>query len=386
MRKLTAPFAKTIRDPGRYGDGHGGYGLILVVRPRVAGGVRKSWIQRIRINGRPTHLGLGQYPLVGLADARQKAFENRQAIERGLDPRVGDMSTFSEVVERFLRVHEQSWRHSTKGAWQTTLQNYVLPALGNKRIDQITSGDVLAVVAPIWSSKPNTARKAKQRISAIMKWSIAEGHRPDNPAGEAITAALPKNTYSPNHVRAIPHSQLRDALERVRNSTAAPTVKLAVELVALTAARNGEVRGATWGEFDRTAAIWTVPAERTKQRRQHRVPLSPGALRVLDDAAEHSDQHDPDALVFPSRAGGRITNPTLPKLFNQLDIGTAHGLRSSFRDWCGETGAPREVAEACLAHLVGNAVEQAYARSDLLERRRTLMTAWAQYIGANGPA
>ena len=205
MPKLTATFANTINRPGRYGDGHGGYGLILVVRPRKAGGVRKSWIQRIRINGRPTHLGLGQFPLVGLAEARRKAFKNRQAIERGLDPRMGGMPTFSEVVERFLAVHQQGWSLATKKAWQTTLRNYVLPVLGSKRIDQVTSGDVLAVVAPIWSSKPTTARTAKQRISAIMKWSIAEGHRLDNPAGEAVTAALPKNTREPRHFRAIPH-------------------------------------------------------------------------------------------------------------------------------------------------------------------------------------
>ena len=215
-------------------------------------------------------------------------------------------------------------------------------------------------------------------MSAIMKWAIAEGYRSDNPAGDAVVAALPRQNGGTKHHRALPHRQVGDALAKVRESGFFPTVRLAFEFLVLTAARSAEVRGAAWCEIDLEAATWVIPAGRMKAAREHRVPLSGRAVEVLAEARQYSDG---SSWVFSAEAGGEIPSWVLTKLPVRLGLGgTLHGMRSSFRDWCGETGVAREVAEACLAHRVGSAAEQAYARSDLLGRRRQLMEAWALYV------
>ena len=212
-----------------------------------------------------------------------------------------------------------------------------------------------------------------------MRWAIAEGHRSDNPAGDAVVAALPKQNGGKKHHRALPHRQVGDAVGRVRDASGVyPTVRLAFEFLVLTAARSAEVRGAVWSEVDLEAATWVIPAGRMKAAREHRVPLSGGAIEVLAEARKYSDD---SGWVFPAEVGGEIPSWVLTKLPIRLGLGgTLHGMRSSFRDWCGETGAAREVAESCLAHRIGSAAEQAYARSDLLERRRQLMEAWARCV------
>ena len=270
----------------------------------------------------------------------------------------------------------------SEGQWRSSLAAYVLPAIGSKRVDEVTSGEVMDCLSPIWNSRPETAKRVRQRIAAVMKWAIAQGYRADNPAGEAVTAALPKQAGAKKHLRALPHRDVAEAVIKIRQSKAYATVRLGAELTILTAARSGEVRGARWEEIDLDAAAWTIPPERMKAGREHRVPLSGRAVEVLADARRYSDG---SGLVFPSKSGGEIASWVFAKLFTRLGIeGTLHGMRSSFRDWCGETGAAREVAEACLAHRVGSAAEQAYARSDLLERRRELVEAWARYVAGAG--
>ena len=213
----------------------------------------------------------------------------------------------------------------------------------------------------------------------MCKWAIAEGHRGDNPAGEAVGAALPKNGAKLEHFRALPHDRVRDALICVRGSGAWWATIAAFEFLVLTAARSGEVRGMEWNEVDPDAAIWMVPAERMKAGREHRVPLSPQAVAILEDAQERTGGA---GLVFPSVTGRKMSDSTLSKLAKELGIeGTPHGMRSAFRDWASErTNTPHAVMEASLAHIIRDKAEAAYARSDLLDRRKKLMDAWAAYL------
>ena len=222
----------------------------------------------------------------------------------------------------------------------------------------------------------------RQRIGAIMRWAVAQGYREDNPAGEAIGAALPRHSGVKTHHRALPHAQVAGAIEAVRQSGASVSAKLCFEFLVLTACRSGEVRLARWDEFDLEAAIWTVPASRTKAGREHRVPLSTRALEVLAGARGLADG---SGLVFPSSTGRALSNATLSKLLRDLNVdGVPHGFRSSFRDWAAEcSNAPREVCELALAHVNSDRVEAAYRRSDLFERRRKLMGEWAAYLAGN---
>ena len=217
-----------------------------------------------------------------------------------------------------------------------------------------------------------------------MKWTVAQGYREDNPAGDAIGAALPKNGVRVRHQRALPHGEVSAALNRVRASDALPSTKLALEMLVLTACRSGEVRRARWPEFHLEEAIWTIPEDRTKSGREHRVPLSSGALKVLDQAKALGDR---DGLVFPGRRLRPLGDATLSLLLRRFGIPCVpHGMRSSFRDWCSETGVRREVAEAALAQVVKNKVEAAYARSDLLDSRRAVMERWSHYLTKGGRA
>ena len=379
--KITARFAEAVKKPGRYGDGNG---LYLLVKPSGS----KSWVLRTVVHGRRRDMGLGGYPLVSLAEARAAAFENRKLARAGGDPlalrRRPNIPTFEEAARTVIEIHKPTWRTGGKSAkqWESSLRRYAFPRLEAMAVDTITTADVMAVLLPLWTEKAETARRVRQRISAIMKWAIAQGYRGDNPAGDAIAAALPKVSDTPKHFRALHHSETGDAIRAARGSQASLSVRLAFEFLVLTAARSGEVRHALWSEFDMEAAIWTIPGERMKTGREHRVPLSGRALKILEEAWALDDG---SGLVFPSPARGKpIAASTLSKLLHDLDIDAVpHGFRSTFRDWCSESAqAPRDLAEACLAHVV-RGVEGAYARSDLLDRRRTLMERWAGYL-ANG--
>ena len=263
------------------------------------------------------------------------------------------------------------------------MREYAFPRLGKRPVGEITTADVLAVLTPIWHDKPETARRVRQRIGAVMKWAVAQGYRGDNPAGEAIGQALPRHSDLKWHMKALPHGGVAGAIEAVRGSDASMAAKLAFEFLVLTAARSGEVRLAAWNEFNLDAGEWTVPGERMKAKRPHRVPLSARALDILNEARALSDG---TGLVFPSPAGRALSDSTLSKRLRELGIAAVpHGFRSSFRDWAQErTNAPREIQEAALAHTVKDKVEAAYARSDLFERRRKLMNQWAAYLSASG--
>ena len=366
--RLCATFVRTVNVPGRYGDGYGGLGLSLLVTPRKSGGLSKTWAQAVSPNGKKTSLGLGSWPVVTLAMAR--------------DPRrrMQHMPTFAQANETVIAIHAESWKSDrSESQWRASMRDYVLPRLARKRVDAVTTADVMAVLLPIWSTKRETARRVRQRIGAVMKWAVAQGYRDDNPAGDAIAAALPKTAVRQQHMRALPHAEVGAALARVKGSGAYRGTMLAFEFLVLTAARSGEVRNARWEQVDRDGAVWTIPAERMKTGREHRVPLSPRALEVLDGAAE---LFDGQGLVFPSPTGRVLNHATMTSLLRGLGIdAVAHGFRSSFRDWAAEcTDAPREVCELALAHVNSDRVEAAYRRTDLFDRRRVLMNDWAAYV------
>ena len=382
--KLNGSFVRAVKEVGRYGDGRGGHGLALLVRPRAEEGVRKSWVQRIRIDGQTTNIGLGPYPVVTLAEARKRALKNRRKVENGIDPRSGNRAyvpSFAEATEAVIAIYRTGWKRGgrTEQKWRATLHDYSFAVLGAKPVDKITTADVMAVLVPIWHEKPVLARTLKQRIGAIMRWAVCQGFRADNPAGEVIAAALPKQNGHTNHHRAVPHKEVASVIEEVRRSAALPTTSACFEFLVLTAVRTSEARLARWPEVDIGKAMWTIPGERMKSGREHRVPLSMRALEVLEEAREWKDQ---SGLVFPSRTGQPLGHSTLLHLMRRLQIdATPHGMRSSFRIWVEEcTDAPRTVAEAALAHVNRNHVEAAYLRSDLLDRRRELMDQWAAYL------
>ena len=377
-KKLTAAFVRTIDRPGKYGDAHG---LILRVLPSGS----KQWIWRGTVRGTRRDMGLGGFPYVTLAEARQAAFDNRKLARAGGDPmavkRRPDVPTFEKAAATVIEIHKPSWKDGGKTAaqWRASLRDYALPRLGRRPVSELTTADVMAVVLPIWSTKHETARRVRQRIGAVMKWAVAEGYRTDNPAGEAIGAALPKNGVLRAHQRALPHGEVGAAVAKVRASGAYKATVLCFEFLTLCAVRSGEARLLEWDEIDREAATWTIPGERMKAKREHRVPLSGRALKVLAEAWELADG---SGLVFPSVTGRALSDNTLSKLCREHDIGCVpHGMRSSFRDWAAEcSDAPREVCELALAHVNSDRVEAAYRRSDLFERRRKLMDDWSGYI------
>ena len=293
--------------------------------------------------------------------------------------------TFEQAAVQVMAMHRPSWRnakHATQ--WTATLRDYVNPRIGSKPVDLVTSADVMAVLLPIWNDKHATARRVRQRMGTVMKWAIAQGYRPDNPAGEAIGAALPKQGGIQRHYQALPYGEVAGAVQAVRQSDARAAVKLAFEFLVLTACRSGEVRRARWEEVELEAGEWTIPAERMKQQREHRVPLSARAREILVEAGENTVGSE---WVFPSPTGRTLKDFALSGLLGELGIpAVPHGFRSSFRDWAAEcTDAPHAVMEAALAHVVRNKVEAAYARSDLFERRRVLMDDWSRYL-AQGEA
>lgn len=379
-RTLSATFVKTVKQPGRYGDGRGSHGLSLLVKPMSNGRLSKSWSQRLLINGKPAMIGLGAWPVVTLAEARDAALENKRSLARGKDPR-GAAPTFAVAVDAVIAIHAEGWKDGGKSVkqWRASLRDYAMSRLGEKRVSDITTADVMAVLIPNWRAKPETMRRVRQRIGAVMKWSIAQGYREDNPAGEALTAALPKNTTLRNHQKALPHAEVGAAIAKIRASGAYWATAACFEFMTLTVVRSGEARLAKWDEIDLENRTWTIPGERMKAKREHRVPLSDQAMAVLDKALNMADG---SGLIFPSLTGRAMSDSTISKLVRENGIGCVpHGMRSSARDWMSEcTDTPREVCELALAHVNSDRVEAAYRRTDLFDRRRALMQAWADYL------
>ena len=383
--RLTDKYIRTkTKKPGSYGDGYGGCGLFLIVKAAATETdperVTKSWAQRVTINGRRTNRGIGSYPEVGIETAREMVRKNKESIRKGVfDVFARSIAPrFGEMAEQTIRYESArgKWKPNgrTEHGWRATLNTYVLPRLGNRPIDQITTRELFVLLEPLATSKPETGRKVRQRISAVMTLAIRKGHRTDDPA-------LPlKGMFGRNgeteHLKALPHSKVAEAISAVRTSGAWIGTRLSFEFLVLTACRSGEVRGARWDEIE--GDTWTVPGDRTKTGKEHAVPLSARALQVLEQARMLVDG---SGLVFPSETGKVPSAVLLSKMLRRLKVDAVpHGFRSSFRDWCGENSKPREVAEACLGHVVGSVTERAYARSDLLNRRRVLLEEWAQYL------
>ena len=296
------------------------------------------------------------------------------------------MPTFREAA---LTVHETNrprWRSAKQTRnWIQTLERHAMPTLADIPVDRIGREEVLGVLTPIWTTRPETARRVRQRIRTVLRWSMAHGFVEHNVAGETIDGALPPMPQVKEHLRSLPYREVAAALRTVEASGASLSARLCLRFVVLTAARSGEGRGATWEELDLDAREWRILGGRMKAGMEHRVPLSDAALAVLDRARPLRDD---SGLVFPSPvAHGRpLSDMTLTKVLRTTGLAgraTVHGFRSSFKVWCMErTDVPWEVSEAALAHTLGNMTEQAYARSDLFERRRSLMQRWADFVTA----
>ena len=378
--RLSKTFVDRVNAPGRYGDGRGGFGLSLLVKPTKNGGWSRTYSQRLRVQGLVVNIGLGPAQFVTLDDARAQAIDNARVAWGGGDPRKPKVTvpTFADVAELVIAERAKSWTPATTQDWRGTIGRYVLPKLGSRRIDQIDTQDVYAVLEHLLD-KPSVAGKIRRYTSTVMTWAVAHSHRPDNPV-DAVKALLPKSKGHTEHHKALPHSEIGAALETIRAANGYPGARDALEFLILTAARSGEVRGARWDEIDLDAATWTIPADRTKTGAEHTVPLSVRAVEALGRANAYNDA---SGLIFPSSTGRTMSAIILRRVLDTNGIdATVHGFRSSFRDWCAENGTDRELAESALAHVVGG-VEGAYRRSDLLNRRRELMQAWADYISEN---
>ena len=380
MPKLTVKLIQAIKEAGRYGDGGG---LYLEVGRTGS----KSWILRTTVQGRRRDLGLGGISWVSLAEARDKARAFRKIAKDGGDPLAErrtkeGMPTFEEAARIVYETLKPGWR---KGGvhvkhWIRSLERLVFPVIGQRPINTIQSGDVLTVLTPIWHKTPETARRVKRRIRQVMQWAKGSNlYTGENPV-DAADGSLPRHSKGETrHYAAMPYAEIPVFTRELEGR--AGIAAMALRFTILTAARSGEVRGATWAEIDREAAVWTIPGARMKANKDHHVPLTAEALAVLDAARGL----DPD-LVFPGQRRGKpMSDMTLAAVLKRMDRGdvTVHGFRSTFRDWAAEcTNVPREIAELSLAHEVGNAVERAYRRSDLFEKRRGLMERWAVF--ANG--
>ena len=342
MGKLTALSVKALSEPGRHGDGDG---LYLHLAPSGT----KSWIQRIVINEKRRDISQGSYPTVSLAQARSLASASRSAVSEGRDPlaekqqakgltRIPTPSvpTFAEAAARVIELRRPIWSNPKHAAqWQSTLETYAFPVIGEKTVDEITPSDVLAVLEPIWTVKNETATRVKQRTETVMDWAVQHGYRLYNPAGKALLTALPAFRKEEEHHPALPYEQVSWAIKNVRDSTANQLTKLAFEFLVLTAARSGEVRYANWNEIRWDRRTWEIPAIKMKARRAHRVPLSDRAMEILHEAWAISG---PDGLVCPSSPGGSaVSDMTSNALLRRLRIpAVPHGFRRSFTDWADE--------------------------------------------------
>lgn len=364
--------------PGRHGDGRG---LFLYVKKSGA----RSWVLRYQVQGHRHDLGLGAYPDVTLAMARERVIDARRLIAEGVDPiarrRQVQPKTFEEVALDLIESKRPGWKNEKHAAqWSSTLGTYAFPSLGRLLPSQVTTSEVIGALKPIWAKKPETANRVRQRIEAVLDYASALGLREgDNPARWRghLDHLLPKpaKVRAVRHHPALPHTEIVALMEEL--SERAGVAARALAFTILTAARSGETRGMTWDEIDLENKIWTIPASRMKADREHRVPLTVEAISLMGTRREEG------ALVFESEAkkGRPISNMSMSAVLRRIDRGgiTVHGFRSTFRDWAGETTAfPREVIEAALAHGIKDKAEAAYARSDLFDKRRTLMESWAK--------
>ena len=379
MGKLTALKIKSLKEPGRYSDGDG---LFLEINGK--GGA--SWILRVQTDGVRKDIGLGSAKAVSLADARDAAFMTRKKLAQGVDP-VAErkqerqaVPTFRDAADMVHKEHQEGWKNGKhQKQWLATLETYAYHSLGSRLVSEIEGPAIRDVLAPIWLSKPETARRVRQRIGTVLDWAYAKGFRSSEAPMRSLSKGLPRQPKKDGHFAAMSYAHLPDFLAKLRERESVG--RLALEALILTAARSGEIRGAEWAELDLGAGLWTVPAARMKMGRTHIVPLSPEAV----DAFKRAEKYMAGAsqLVFPGQNVKKpLSDMTLLKILRDMDLTvTVHGFRSAFRDWVAEqTDFAGEIAEAALAHTVSNKVEAAYRRTDFLDKRRLMMAKWAAFV------
>jgi integrase len=389
-RPFTARSIQTMKDAGRYGDGTC-KGLWL----QVSDAGTKSWLLRYMLNGRARAMGLGSLELVSLADARERARAARRLLLDGKDPieerkaqqlanqlAAARSVTFQKCAERYLAAHEASWRNPKHRAqWRSTLATYAYPTLGALPVASVDTQLVLRVLEPLWTKRPETAGRLRGRIQSVLDWATARGYRQgENPArwrGHLDTLLPLRSKIAPvQHHPAMPYIELPNFMVELRGN--ASISASALEMKILTASRTGEIIGATWPEINSLGRVWTVPANRMKGGRPHRVPLSDRCMTILESLPRIVGCE----YLFPGgRPGKPLSNMALLELMRGLRPAfVPHGFRSTFKDWATETtDHPRDIVEAALAHVIGDKVEAAYRRGDALEKRRRLMTDWATF-------
>ena len=364
-------------------------GLILQVK-----GASRSWILRIPIGGKRRDVGLGGYPAIGLAQARNSARDIRIKVVQGIDPiqerrnqqaalRVaqGKQKTFHEVASGFLGDRSPGWRNPKhRQQWENTLAVYAVPEIGNLFVKDIELAHILNILRPIWTTKTETASRLRGRLENVLDWAKVHGYREgENPArwkgNLDMILPAPNKTKKVKHHKALPYSQVGSFMVDLRNRSG--IAAKALEFTILTATRSGEVRGATWQEIDISKAEWTIPSERMKAGKEHRIPLSSQVIELLKGIPVGGANE----IIFKAPRGGMLSDMSLGAVLKRMKIQvTTHGFRSTFRDWAGETTAfTREVIEHALAHQLQDKAEAAYARGTLLVKRRKLMEAWSIY-------
>lgn len=366
--------------PGRHGDGAG---LYLLVKPSGS----KSWVLRVQRDGKRRDVGLGSIAALSLSEAREKAAELRKHALNGRDPiaeRDRDRRpapTFREAVKHTHEQMKDGWVDKNAAAFLSSLETYANPTLGNLRVDTIEGSHIRDMLAPIWTTKPEIARKVRMRVGQVLNFSHSKGWRHTEAPGKTVSIGLPKQPKGKNYL-AMPYADVPTFVQQLR--TKAPTQgRQALQLLILTAARSGEVRQARWQQIDRAKRNWSRPAEIMKERVAHTVTLNQPALSLLDEiAGPHAAKGT--ALIFPNRKGELISDMTMNKVLRDAGLKwNVHGFRSSFRDWAAEQmpEIPDPVVEAALAHEVPDKVVRAYKRTNFLEMRRKLLDAWGEFLG-----
>ncbi|WP_034399407.1 site-specific integrase [Comamonas testosteroni] len=389
-KELSALQVSRLLDEGHHAVG-GVTGLYLYVTSTGA----RSWVLRIGVGKKRRHMGLGGFPSVTLAMAREQARTARSEFRAGLDPIAArhkavskllaeqlNAVTFESAAKAYIDAHGDTWKNPKHRAqWSATLATYAFPVIGNLQTAHVTQAHVLAVLEPIWKTKNETAARLRGRIEAVLDWATVRGYREgENPARwkgrlDKLLPA-PAKIQKTVHRKALPIDAVPQFMRDLRDKEG--VTARALEFVVLTAARSGEVRGATWGEIDLDAAVWVVPGDRMKAGREHRVPLCTQAVELLKKMPRFvGNEH-----VFPSPRGKVLSDMALLAVMRRMEVDAVpHGFRSTFRDWVGErTDYPRELAEQALAHTLESKVEAAYRRGDALEKRRTMMQEWSDFL------
>ncbi len=383
---LTSKEVINIKKTGRYAHINGLY-------LQVSKSGTKSWIYRYQLRGKRHEIGLGSIKNKILSEAAKAAEEYNEKKKQGIDPKTHKITlqrtadttaewTFKRCVDKYIETHSPAWKNSKHiSQWENTLETYAVPVFGHLPVDQVNTALVLEVLEPIWHTKTETASRLRGRIENVLSWSIVRGYREGpNPAiwRGHLSMLLPQRSkiQKVRHFSALPYSVINEFMNLIKQHESISAK--ALKLLILTASRTNEIIGAKWEEFDMDTKVWTIKAKRMKAERDHREPLSIQAIQLLSNLDQINE------WVFPGQGNNKhISNMTMLK-FTQIDLNrpeiTVHGFRSTFRDWAAEvSNFPRELAESTLAHTLGNKTEAAYQRGDLLEKRRKMMQAWADY-------